>query len=133
MNRHRAREQAFNIIFEKLFNEDVQTEKLFELGVAEGLFEEDEFSISLAGLTESKSGEIDKLIEENSIGWRLSRLPKVSLAVLRLAVCEMLYIEDVPVSVSINEAVELAKKYGTGEDASFINGVLGTIAKSIEV
>ncbi|HOD02870.1 MAG TPA: transcription antitermination factor NusB, partial [Clostridiales bacterium] len=93
MNRHRAREQAFNIIFEKLFNEDVQTEKLFELGVAEGLFEEDEFSISLAGLTESKSGEIDKLIEENSIGWRLSRLPKVSLAVLRLAVCEMLYIE----------------------------------------
>jgi len=133
MNRHRAREQAFNIIFEKLFNEDVQTEKLFELGVAEGLFEEDEFSISLAGLTESKSGEIDKLIEENSIGWRLSRLPKVSLAVLRLAVCEMLYIEDVPVSVSINEAVELTKKYGTGEDASFINGVLGTIAKSIEV
>ena len=133
MNRHRAREQAFNIIFEKLFNEDVQTEKLFELGIEEGLYEEDEFSKTIAGLTESKREQIDKLIEENSIGWRIGRLPKVSIAVLRLAVCEMLYIEDVPVSVSINEAVELAKRYATKEDASFINGVLGTIAKDIEV
>ncbi len=133
MNRHRAREQAFNIIFEKLFNEDVQTEKLFELGIEEGLYEEDEFSKTIAGLTESKREQIDKLIEENSIGWRIGRLPKVSIAVLRLAVCEMLYIEDVPISVSINEAVELAKRYATKEDASFINGVLGTISKNIEV
>ncbi|NLA72626.1 MAG: transcription antitermination factor NusB, partial [Clostridiales bacterium] len=52
---------------------------------------------------------------------------------LRLAVCEMLYIEDIPTGVSINEAVELAKKYATPEDASFINGVLGTVAKKKEL
>ena len=64
-------------------------------------------------------------------GWAIHRLPKVSLAVLRLAIAEMLYIDDVPCGVSVNEAVEIVKKYGTSDDASFVNGVLGSIAKSL--
>ena len=75
---------------------------------------------------------LDRLIDENSIGWKRSRLSRVAASLLRLALYEMLFEEDIPVSVSINEAVELAKKYGTGEDASFINGLLGTVAKKLE-
>ena len=64
-------------------------------------------------------------------GWKINRISKVSLALLRLAVYEMLYRDDVPVSVSINEAVELSKKYTVKDDTSFINGVLGAVAKSL--
>lgn len=132
MNRHKAREQAFIVLFEKLFNKETGVAELFELGVASELFVNDEFSENLANSADSKSEEIDALVEENAIGWKIGRLPRVSLAILRLSVCEMLYFDDVPISVSINEAVELAKKYATAEDASYINGVLGTIAKKID-
>lgn len=132
MNRHKAREQAFIVVFEKLFNKETEVAELFERGVASELFENDAFSENLANTADIRSEELDALIEDNSIGWKTGRLPRVSLAILRLSVCEMLYVDDVPVSVSINEAVELAKKYATAEDASYINGVLGAIAKKIE-
>lgn len=133
MNRYKAREQAFIVLFEKLFNKDVEISELFGLGIDCGLFESDEFSENLSNLATDKSEEIDKLIEENSVGWKISRLPKVTLAILRLSVCEILFIDEIPISVSINEAVELAKKYATPNDASYINGVLGTIAKKVEI
>ena len=60
----------------------------------------------------------------------MNRISRVSLVLLRLALCEMLYETDVPVSVSINEAVELAKQYAPEDDASFINGVLGSVARA---
>ena len=75
--------------------------------------------------------QIDEKISENLKGWKLSRISKVSLAILRLAVFEMLFFDDIPFGVSINEAVELAKKYSTQEDASFINGVLGALSKKL--
>ena len=64
------------------------------------------------------------------IKWKVNRLPKVSLTVLRLAIGEMLYFRDIPVAATINEAVELAKKYSMQEDAAYINGVLGAFAKA---
>ena len=76
--------------------------------------------------------EIDEEIQSVSIGWNLGRMSKVVLAIIRLAVAEMKYMEDIPVSVSINEAVELSKIYASGEDASFVNGVLGTISRKKE-
>lgn len=133
MNRYKAREQAFIIIFQKLFTKDLSTSELFDFGVSVGIFEEDEFSENIIKLIDTNQEEIDGLIEISSIGWTIGRLPKVSLAVLRLAVCEMLYIDDIPTGVSINEAVELAKKYATPEDASYINGVLGAIAKKKDI
>ena len=72
---------------------------------------------------------IDAVIEKYAKGWKLSRISKVALAVLRMAICEMLYFEDIPVGVSINEAVELCKKYAAKEDASFVNGLLGSVSK----
>jgi N utilization substance protein B len=68
--------------------------------------------------------EIDDAINDKSVGWKTSRMGKVDLAILRLAVYEIRYEEDIPEKVSINEAVELAKKYGTDDSSSFINGVL---------
>ena len=75
---------------------------------------------------------IDQKIAHNlKSGWKISRISKVSLAILRVAVYEMLYLDDIPVSVSINEAVELSKKYSIPDDTSFINGVLGAVAKEL--
>ena len=70
--------------------------------------------------------------EQNAIGWSLGRIAKVDLSILRLALYEMLYREDVPTSVAINEAVELSHVYSTPEAASFINGILGSVARSLE-
>ena len=72
---------------------------------------------------------IDELLNKISEGWKTSRMSKVDLCVLRLAVYEMLYDENVPVSVAINEAVEIAKNYGGDDSGSFVNGILGKIAK----
>ncbi len=72
--------------------------------------------------------EIDAAINEVAEGWKTSRMGKVDLTLLRLAVYEMKYDEDVPEGVAINEAVELAKKYGTDESPAFVNGILGKLA-----
>ena len=74
--------------------------------------------------------EIDDSIEKYSNGWKLSRIAKVDLAILRLAVCEMEYDESIPVSVSINEAVEISKKYSNFDAHKFINGILGNLNRS---
>lgn len=73
-------------------------------------------------------GEIDAAINEVAEGWKTGRMGKVDLTLLRLAVYEMKYEEDIPVGVAINEAVELAKKYGTDDSPAFINGVLAKLA-----
>ena len=72
--------------------------------------------------------ELDEAINEVSSGWKTSRMSKVDLTIIRLAVYKMRYEEDIPVAVSINEAVELAKKYGTDDSASFVNGILAKLA-----
>ena len=73
--------------------------------------------------------EIDTEIEKNSIKWKIQRMPAVDLSILRLALTEIRYIDTIPVSVSINEAVNLAKKFSTDKSSSFINGVLGNAVK----
>ena len=76
--------------------------------------------------------EIDKLIADNLDKWTLDRVAKTDLAILRTAVAEMLYVDSIPVSVSINEAVSLAKKYGDERSYAFINSVLGKISRGLE-
>ena len=129
MTRREARELAFILLFEKLFSENTVREILQNAGEARDV-EEDAFALSLAEGTEAQLPEIDAHITAHSRNWSKDRLSRVALSIMRLAVYEMLFVEDIPVSVSINEAVELAKKYGGDEDASFINGVLGGIARS---
>ncbi len=89
------------------------------------------YAVSLLLCVQEHITEIDELISGASKNWSLDRMPMVDRAILRCAVCEMLFVDDVPVKVCINEAVELAKDFG-GEDesASFVNGILGNIARS---
>lgn len=75
--------------------------------------------------------DIDGILNAHAIGWKTSRMPRADLSALRLAVYEMLYDDDVPTGVAINEAVELAKNYGGAESASFVNGVLGKVAADL--
>ena len=125
MTRKVERELAFTLIFEKIFNDDSTVEEIIKNAVEARLIEENVFACSLAQLTYDNRDEIDKIISENSVGWKIERLPKVTLAIMRLAFCELLYVPSVPTGVTINEAVELAKKFASQEDASFINGILG--------
>lgn len=130
MTRREAREQAFIVLFEKIFDNDSTLSEIVATAKEAELIKINAFAENILNAVEENSEEIDKIIEENSQDWTLPRLPKVSLAILRLAVAEIKYIDDVPNGVAVNEAVELAKKYGTNEDASFINGILGTVAKA---
>ena len=130
MTRREAREQAFIVLFEKIFDNDSTISEIIATAKEAELIKINSFAENILNMVEEHFSEIDEAIEANSQDWTLARLPKVSLAILRLAVAEIKYIDEVPNGVAVNEAVELAKKYGTNEDASFINGILGTIAKS---
>ncbi len=129
MTRHESRELAFILIFEKSFQKDISVTELIDSAVELELFEQNDFAENLAKKVYLNLEEIDSVIDENLVGWSAKRISRVTRAILRLAVCEMLYSENMPVGVAINEAVEIAKKYATAEDASYINGVLGSIAK----
>ncbi len=128
MSRRKEREQAFALLFEKLFNDRPVTELAAAAAEARDEVAED-FALALATGAEEHIEELDALIDAHSHNWSKNRISRVSLAVLRLAIYEMRYREDIPVSVSINEAVELAKKFGGEEDSSFVNGVLGSISR----
>ncbi|NMP37019.1 MAG: transcription antitermination factor NusB [Clostridiales bacterium] len=132
MTRRESREQAFVLLFEKEFNPELGIDEIISRAREAQLAEIDDFAACVANTATDNRAEIDSIIESNSIGWRVDRLPKVALSLLRLALAEMKYIDNIPVSVSINEAVELAKIYATPEDASFINGILGTVARASE-
>ncbi|MBO5463649.1 MAG: transcription antitermination factor NusB [Clostridia bacterium] len=131
MTRREAREQAFMVLFEKTFSNETTIREIIETAEEAELIKINSFADALLVSVENNIETIDKIIEENSRGWTIQRLPKVSLAVLRLAIGEMMYSEDVPTGVAVNEAVELMKKYGTSDDASYVNGVLGTVAKAL--
>lgn len=128
MTRKMAREEAFILIFEKVFSSDTVEEILEIAAEARDLKPDDYIKTVFSGVYEHIE-EIDGIISENAVGWKIERISKTALAVLRLAIYEMKYMDDIPVSVSINEAVELCKKYATTEDASFVNGILSTVAK----
>ena len=76
--------------------------------------------------------EIDDLISKNLDKWSIERIAKTDLAILRTAVAEMMYVDSIPSSVSINEAVSMTKKFAADKDGSFVNGVLGAVAKSLK-
>jgi N utilization substance protein B len=129
MNRIQQREQAFFLIFQNQFkaNADVDSISLY----SENVEEVGDYAKELYNGVTQHSEELDEIISSFSNGWKLNRIPKVNLSILRLAIYEIKYIESVPRSVAINEAVELAKKYSGKEDASFINGILGSYVRSL--
>lgn len=131
MNRSQEREQAFILLFEKSFNPELTIDDIIDMALESEFMEKSAFTEKLAKLTVEKVGDIDAKIAQYSVGWTLDRITKVSLSILRIAVCEILFMDDIPTGVSINEAVELAKNYASREDSQFINGVLGSISKEL--
>ena len=129
LTRREEREQAFILLFEKSFNSETEVAELYDFAIENEVITGSEFVKDLLFKAWENVESIDAVIEKHTKGWKVSRISKVALAVLRLAVCEMLYFDDIPVGVSINEAVELCKKYAAKDDASFVNGLLGSASK----
>ena len=130
MTRREAREQAFCLVFEMDFQTASMAEIIEQARQCRDLVL-DEYAEHLAFRVADSRQELDQLITSFSTKWKVERLSRVSRALLRLAVAEILQEDkDVPISVSINEAVELAKKYGGDDDAPFVNGVLGAFVRS---
>lgn len=133
MKRKELREHIFRMVFSYEFNSDEempeQMQLYFEQIEGDRPKEEDVTYIREKALNVIlKTEEIDALINAHTKGWKTSRMNKVDLSILRLAVYEMRWDEDVPEGVAINEAVELAKKYSGEDGPSFVNGVLAKLA-----
>ncbi len=133
MTRREAREQAFILVFEKIFNPELSLDEMEAIAEDEELFVLDEFAENIVKAVFDNIETIDEKISLYLRSWTLDRIPKVDLAVLRLAAGEILYIDDIPDKVSANEAVELTKKYSGEERAKFINGVLGNLIREKNV
>ena len=135
MGRREQREQIFKLLFRVEFN------TIEEMPEQCRLFFEDEENTASAGDEEyireklnrilEKLPQIDELISTTAKGWTIDRIPRVSLTVLRLALSEILYGEEKLPSVTINEAVELTKKFGGNEDYQFVNGLLGSVVREL--
>lgn len=129
MNRRNARKNAFFLVFQMDFNKQDHFEELKELFFDQQQMDEDEkkFILKEAEGTKEHLEEIDQMISKKAKKWSKERMSKVDLAILRLAIYEIYFSNEIPYSVAVNEAVELAKKFSTEESPAFINGILGSI------
>ncbi|MDO5293106.1 MAG: transcription antitermination factor NusB [bacterium] len=131
MSRRELREHLFRMLFRKEFHNQTELNEQIDMyfNTLEQPKESDlEYLRAKFAKIIEKIDEIDASIEAASAGWKLSRLGKVDLTILRLAVYEIVDDEDIPTGVAINEAVELAKKFGEDQSPSFINGILAKVA-----
>jgi len=135
MSRRKAREVAMTLLYRFEFHREDPEEQI-------AFFKESEdfksFSINEISYIDDiiygvldKMQSIDELISKYSRGWAINRIPKTDISILRLCIYELLYRDDIPPNVSINEAVELAKKYGHDDSSSFVNGILGSIYRDV--
>ena len=130
MKRRELRERIFEILFRVEFMNEKDMEEQMELffeDLAEAKPSDVDYIKNKYLAVREKMPMIDIMIDEKAKGWKTSRMGKVELTILRLAVYEMLYDEDVPSTVAINEAVEIAKKFGGDDTPAFVNGVLAKV------
>ena len=135
MARKPAREAAMSLLYQEIFSRDSSGDydlEAFE-DMASGLVLDKRDTPYIEDILQGYKDhheEIDNIIRTNSKGWKFERISKVDLSILRLALYEIKYRDDIPDSVSVNEAVELGKKYGGDKSGSFINGILGAYLRS---
>ncbi|MDR1689754.1 MAG: transcription antitermination factor NusB [Clostridiales bacterium] len=140
MNRRETRKAAFKLIYQIPFHEEESAGEMLSMYFEQlkadkpeleiGDEQKDYISGVFTGVYEHLA-EIDEAVAGNLHGWDLDRINKADLAVLRLCLYEIRYSDSVPLKVAINEAVELAKTYGSDESGPFVNGVLASLAKSL--
>ena len=131
-----TRTDAREVIMQAVFQMEIQNNKekeLFDqfLTSKKVSAEQEGYIRSSFEIITSHLDEIDELINKYSKNWKTNRMPKVDLAILRVAIGEILYIEDTPSPVAINEAVKMAKKYSEEKSRKFINGVLGSVERNL--
>lgn len=142
MKRSQIREQIFKLLFRIEFNSKEEMPEQIELFLESPTLDTDENDCKDVTLTEAEENyilekyedivghlsEIDQIITETAKGWTSDRIGKVELTILRLAIYEVKFDEDIPVSVAIDQAVELSKRFGRDESYSFVNGILAKVA-----
>lgn len=132
MTRTDAREVVMQAVFQMEMQKNKEKELFDQFLVSKKVSSDQEGYIrSFFEIIILHLDEIDALINKYSKNWKINRMPKVDLAILRVAIGEILYIEDTPVAVAINEAVKMAKKYSEENSRKFINGVLGSVERSL--
>lgn len=137
MSRKAAREHIFKVLFQLEFGEVEEFEEAIKEYMEQNIFQsntdltddEKSFIINESKGVREHLQEIDAKIEAHALGWKLARMAKVDLTILRLAIYELEYEPSIPTGVAINEAVDLAKKYSTDASPSFVNGVLAKIVE----
>lgn len=138
--RRRGRRRAFEVLYGLSFNEIDSIDSLkFTFDNAPERSEENEpteegirFAWKLTAGVWTNGAAIDETITKFSRHWKLKRIARIELTILRVALYEMLYMDDIPLKVAINEAVELAKSFGDDNSKNFVNGILDAVAKAIE-
>ncbi len=133
MNRKTARENAFILLFEITSKNDETAEEIFDKATGIRELEVNDFVRSIYFGATANLTVIDECIEKSLVGWKSSRLSIVSKAILRLAVYELMFLPDIPAKVSINEAIELSKKYDDDKAYMLVNGVLNAAAEMLGV
>ena len=117
------------MLFESSFHADNELKEMYQTALEESeIIENDYIATVFWGVVEKRS-DIDQTIKNNAIGWKLDRISKITLAILRLGIYEILYMQDIPFNISINEALELTKRYDENPARAFVNGVLDAVAK----
>lgn len=143
MSRKAAREVAVHIVYDYGFNNEIGDESLeyfLSEDFAESISEDTDiysqvgkeqhgYILNIVKGVSEKREEIDALIERYAVGWNINRISRIAVAIMRVAVYEFEYAEDITEKIAINEAVEIAKKYDSQETVSFINGILGSITR----
>lgn len=132
LKRREAREQVVGLLFESEFKTDEKSEEVYATSAENREIPEDEYiRRTYFGVCDNRE-RIDELIGAHSHGWKTHRLTRLSRSIMRLAVYEMLFEEDIPYSVSINEALELTKKFDDPKAKAFVNGVLNSVKETLE-
>lgn len=128
MQRKQARENAFMLIFESVCKKDETAEEIFTKATELRGLEYDSYVTDVFFGAYENACVIDERMEKHLKGWKKERISPVSMAILRLGCFELMFMPDVPAKVSINEAIELSKKYDDEKSYSFVNGVLNAVA-----
>lgn len=131
LSRSEQREQILQLVYEKSFHDEPVNELLELANIARDYVPTGFVSDELEGI-ENNIEKIDEEIAKKCKNWAFSRIPRVPLCIMRIAVYELMFCDDIDTAVAINEAVDLAKKYATEDDKAYINGVLGAISRDLQ-
>lgn len=132
MTRKEAREEAFRLLFETEFRTEASSDEIYAISTDNREVAENKYIRTVYFGVREHLEEIDAMLMRHSKGWKTERITPVSRSVIRLCIYEMLYMEDIPTAVSLNEAIELVKKYDDAKVRAFVNGVLNGVKNEIE-